>query len=378
MENQYRIIETARGLEELVAEIDSEPILAVDLEADSMHHFKEKVCLVQLATSRVSAIIDPLVLPDLAPLKPLFADPQIKKVFHGADYDVRSLYRDFEIDIQHLFDTQVASMFLGIRETGLEAVLKSRFDVQLDKKFQRKDWSVRPLPAEMVAYAAKDAVHLVPLAAELAAELKAKGRLSWVEEECDLLSRVRPPVNDGTPLFLKCKGAGKLKRIELAVLEELLELRRRVARRKDRPLFKVFGNGALIKIATRGPHSITTLERLGVLSPRQISMHGKEIIAAVKKGIKVTPDKLPRYPRKKAPQLPPQVPDRIKALKEWRDREAEKLELDPPLLLTKAQMAAVATRCPRNIQALNAMVDLKNWQKKEFGRRLVKILKKLK
>jgi len=378
METQYRIIETARGLEKLVAEIDSEPILAVDLEADSMHHFKEKVCLVQLATSRVSAIIDPLVLPDLAPLKPLFADPQIKKVFHGADYDVRSLYRDFEIDIQHLFDTQVASMFLGIRETGLEAVLKSRFDVQLDKKFQRKDWSVRPLPAEMMAYAAKDAFHLVPLAAELAAELKAKGRLSWVEEECDLLSRVRPPVNDGTPLFLKCKGAGKLRRIELAVLEELLELRRRIARRKDRPLFKVFGNGALIKIATRGPHSITTLERLGVLSPRQISMHGKEIIAAVKKGFKVTPDKLPRYPRKKAPQLPPQVPDRIKALKDWRDREAEKLELDPPLLLTKAQMTAVATRCPRNIRALNAMADLKNWQKKEFGRRIVNILKELK
>jgi len=378
MENQYRIIETARGLEELVAEIDSEPVLAVDLEADSMHHFQEKVCLVQLATSRVSAIIDPLVLPDLTPLKPLFADPQIKKVFHGADYDVRSLYRDFEIDIQHLFDTQLASMFLGIRETGLEAVLKSRFDVQLDKKFQRKDWSVRPLPVEMLTYAAKNAVHLVPLAAELAAELKAKGRLAWVEEECALLSRVRPPVNDGTPLFLKCKGAGKLKRIELAALEELLKLRRKIARRKDRPLFKVFGNGALVKIATRGPRSITTLERMGVLSPRQVAMHGKDIITAVKKGFKVTPDKLPRYPRKKAPQLPSQVPDRIVALKEWRDREAVELGLDPPLLLTKAQLASVATHCPRRLRDLTALADLKNWQKKEFGPRIVNILKKMK
>lgn len=378
MENQYRIIETARGLEELVAEIDSEPVLAVDLEADSMHHFKEKVCLVQLATSRVSVLIDPLVLPDLTALRPLFADPQIKKVFHGADYDVRSLYRDFEIDIQNLFDTQLASMFLGIRETGLEAVLKNRFDVQLDKKFQRKDWSVRPLPVEMMAYAAKDAVHLVRLAAELAAELKTKGRLAWVEEECALLSRVRPPVNDGTPLFLKCKGAGKLKRIELAVLEELLKLRRKIARRKDRPLFKVFGNGALVKIATRGPRSITMLERMGVLSPRQVAMHGKKIIAAVKKGFKVTPDKLPRYPRKRAPQLPPQVPDRIKALKEWRDHKAEELELDPPLLLTKAQMASVATHCPRSLQALNALEDLKNWQKKEFGRPIVNILKNIK
>lgn len=378
MENQYRIIETARELEELVTEIDSEAVLAVDLEADSMHHFKEKVCLVQLATPRVSAIVDPLVLPDLSPLKPLFADPQIKKVFHGADYDVRSLYRDFEIDIQHLFDTQLASMFLGIRETGLEAVLKSRFDVQLDKKFQRKDWSVRPLPTEMMAYAAKNAVYLVKLADELAAELEAKGRLSWVEEECALLSRVRPPVNDGTPLFLKCKGAGKLKRIELAVLEELLELRRKIARRKDRPLFKVLGNGALIKIATRGPRSISSLERLRVLSARQVAMHGQDIVAAVKKGFKVTPDKLPRYPRKKAPQVPPQVPDRIKALKAWRDRKAEALELDPPLLLTKAQMAVVATACPRSIHSLDALADLKNWQKREFGRHIVNILKKMK
>ena len=146
MENQYRIIETAAEFEELVTELEPEPVIAVDLEADSMHHFKEKVCLLQLATSKTSAIIDPLALHDLSALKPVFANPKIKKVFHGADYDVRSLYRDFEIDVHHLFYTQLASMFMGIKETGLDAVLQSRFAVKLDKKFQRKDWSVRPLP----------------------------------------------------------------------------------------------------------------------------------------------------------------------------------------------------------------------------------------
>ena len=235
MEDQYRIIETETELADLVTELESVPVFAVDLEADSMHHFKEKVCLLQLATSRISVLIDPLVMPDLSALRPAFANPKIKKVFHGADYDVRSLYRDFEIDVHHLFDTQLASMFLGIRETGLDAVLQNRFDVKLDKKFQRKDWSVRPLPAEMLAYAAKDAIYLVRLAEELETELKAKSRLFWVEEECALLSRVRPPENNGNPLFLKSKGAGKLKRIELAVLEELLKLRRAIASRKDRP-----------------------------------------------------------------------------------------------------------------------------------------------
>ncbi len=375
MEDQYRIIETETELADLVTELESVPVFAVDLEADSMHHFKEKVCLLQLATSRISVLIDPLVMPDLSALRPAFANPKIKKVFHGADYDVRSLYRDFKIDVHHLFDTQLASMYLGIRETGLDAVLRNRFEVKLDKKFQRKDWSVRPLPAEMLTYAAKDAVYLVRLAEELETELKAKSRLAWVEEECALLSRVRPPENNGNPLFLKSKGAGKLKRRELAVLEELLKLRRVIARKKDRPLFKVFGNGPLIKIATRGPRTQNSLERLRELSPRQVAMHGRDIIAAVKTGFEVPPDKLPTYPRKKAPQLPPRVPDRIQALKGWRDRKAVELELDPPLLLTKAQLTAVATDCPRSIKAVNALPDLKNWQKKEFGRDIVGILK---
>ena len=375
METPYRLIETVTELAQMVPELESEPILAVDLEADSMHHFTEKVCLLQMANSRCNLILDPLAIQDLSVLRPVFANPQIKKVFHGADYDVRSLYRDFTIDIHNLFDTQLASMFLGVKETGLDAVLKQRFDVQLDKKFQRKDWSRRPLPAEMMAYAAKDAVYLVRLAEELTAELAAKNRLAWVAEECALLSRVRPPVNADDPLFLKCKGAGKLKRIELAVLEELLAFRQAIARKKDRPLFKVFGNGSLIKIATCGPRSLKRLERLGALSARQIAMYGNDIVAAVKRGGKVPPDKLPRHPRKRAPRLAPPVPDRIKALKAWRDRKAADLELEPPLILPKAQMTAVATECPRSVEAVKALPELKEWQKMAFGRGIAGVLK---
>ncbi len=378
METQYRTITTAAELAELVPELESEPVLAVDLEADSMHHFKEKVCLLQLATSRTSAIIDPLALPDLSALRPVFANPQVKKVFHGADYDVRSLYRDFGIDIHHLFDTQLASMFLGKKETGLDAVLQNRFAVKLDKKYQRKDWSMRPLPTEMMAYAAKDAVYLVQLAAELTAELEARNRLYWVTEECQLLSRVRTPQENGQPLFLKCKGAGKLKRGELAVLEELLKLRRDIAARKDRPLFKVLGAQPLIKIATSGPRTLKRLEITGALSPRQVAMYGNAIVTAVKKGARVPPEKLPVYPRNRAPRLPPQVPDRIKVLKDWRDRQAAELELEPPLLLTKAQMTAVATACPRTLEALEALPDLKNWQKKEFGQAITTCLEHVK
>ena len=159
----YRIIEETDKLAAAAQELAQVRQIAFDLEADSMYHFREKVCLIQIATRNETIVIDPLQVGDLSPLKPVLANRRIRKVLHGADYDIRSLYRDFNIKIHNLFDTELASRFLGIRETGLDAVLKERFGVRLDKKFQRKDWSKRPLPVEMMNYAAGDVHHLLPL-----------------------------------------------------------------------------------------------------------------------------------------------------------------------------------------------------------------------
>jgi len=170
----YNIIDSSSKLTQLVSQIENETVIGVDVEADSMYHFKEKVCLIQMATANINVVIDPLVIKDLSALKPVFKRNDIQKIFHGADYDVRSLYRDFKININNLFDTELACRFLGFPETGLEAVLKKKFAITLDKKFQRKDWSRRPLPREMIAYAAEDARYLLPLAQDLTAELKDK------------------------------------------------------------------------------------------------------------------------------------------------------------------------------------------------------------
>jgi len=156
-DNGYSIIDSVGRLARLVGKLEKETTIGVDLEADSMYHFQEKVCLIQMATDSINVVIDPLVIKDLSALKPIFKRRDIQKIFHGADYDVRSLYRDFEIDINNLFDTELACRFLGVPETGLEAVLKNKFAITLDKKYQRKDWSRRPLPREMVDYAAEDA-----------------------------------------------------------------------------------------------------------------------------------------------------------------------------------------------------------------------------
>ncbi len=179
----YQLIDSSAGLTKMVERLETEKTIAVDLEADSLYHFTERVCLIQIASEQTCFIIDPLAVDGLSPLKLLFYNGDIQKILHGADYDIRSLYRDFHIKITNLFDTQIACRFLGLNETGLDAVLAKRFNIRLDKKYQKKDWSQRPLSDEMLAYAANDVLFLVQLGKTLEKELEEKGRLSWVHEE---------------------------------------------------------------------------------------------------------------------------------------------------------------------------------------------------
>ena len=367
----FDIIDTPAGLAALADTLQKEPVIGVDLEADSMFHFQEKVCLLQLSGGGDHAIVDTLAVRDLSALKPIFRDADICKVFHGADYDVRSLYRDFEIRINNLFDTQVACRFLGIEETGLEAVLRNTFGVSMDKKYQRKDWSRRPLPYEMLAYAASDVRYLAPLARKLTADLEAVGRLAWVKEECRMLSKVRPGSNHEQPYFLNFKGAGRLDPRSLAVLEELLALRVRLAQEKDRPLFKVFSPNSLLQLALRKPETPEALRESAALSETQVKLHGREILAAVRKGLDTPAAQLPRYPYRKQNVVPAAVCDRIQRLRIWRDRTAAALKMDPSLIASKATMLAVAQRRPAKTEDLSEVEEMRQWQRKAFGRDIV-------
>jgi ribonuclease D len=368
-------IDTANGVISLARQLEGAKAIAVDLEADSMHHFRERVCLVQIGAPGVQAVIDPLAVSDLSPLRPVFADDDVQKIFHGADYDIRSLYRDFHIEVRNLFDTQVAAMFAGMRETGLDAVAQRLLGVTLDKRFQKKNWSRRPLPREMVAYAAEDVRHLVPLARLLTESLSERGRLAWVLEECRLLSGVRPADNDGQPLFLRFRGAGTLDRRRLAVLEELLKYRVDVAAKKDRPLFKVMGNQAMLEIAKAAPLNPTELEHTGALSTRQFQMYGTDLVNAVHRGMAVDEADLPIYPRKRAPRVPATVPARVLRVKAWRDTRAQDLDLDPSLICTRAQMTAMAIANPKSVEALSRIPEIKDWQKNAFGPEIIGALK---
>jgi ribonuclease D len=364
------IITDGGKLAEVAGIINSETEIAVDLEMDSLHHYREKVCLIQISTRTENWLIDPLALKDLSPLAAALGNRDIVIVMHGADYDIRSLHRDFGIEVSNLFDTMIASRLLGITEFGLAALLKARFGVELDKKYQKADWSRRPLTPEMRAYAIADTADLLRLYDMLRDELVEKGRLTWLEEECRLVCQARVSEKEG-PLFLSCKGAGKLRGRGLAVLEALLQLRDCLARDLDRPPFKVISGDTLLEIAEKKPLSLGELSFIKGMTPGQIQRFGEKILAAVASALTLAEDDLPRFPRQQREEPSDGAKERMKCLKTWRQHESRRLGLEPGVVAPNWLLEGIADANPSTIAALDGISGMRNWQKGLYGQELL-------
>ncbi|EFK09410.1 putative ribonuclease D [delta proteobacterium NaphS2] len=371
----YLHVESGEALTSIVGILQKETAIAVDLEADSMFHYQEKVCLLQFSTPSKNILVDPLAVKDLSPLAPIFKSFGICKIFHGADYDIRSLYRDFKIEVNALFDTQIAARFLGLTDIGLASLLQGKLNITLKKKYQKKDWSQRPLPAPMLQYAVHDTCHLIPLAQNLREELVKTGRLPFVEEECQLQTTVRSASPGDEPLFLKFNGAGKLDRRSLAVLEAILQYRDRTARRRDVPLFKVMGNAQVMALAKQKPVRMTELKHIKGLSHKQAKQLGEGILKSVRHALKLPEKDLPLYPQKRSQRIGPKVGERVKRLKQWRDQRGDEMGVDPALICTNAQAKTLALLNPRAPEDIKKTLGIKNWQQEEFGDEICAVLK---
>lgn len=366
------IVTTADHLSQVAAILSRQGEIAVDLEMDSLHHYREKVCLIQISTRCQSWLIDPLALDNLSLLAGPLSDPGILIVMHGSDYDIRSLHRDFGIEVTNLFDTMIAARFLGLPEFGLAALLRARFGIELDKKHQKADWSKRPLSAEMSAYAVADTSDLLPLYDQFRAELLSNGRLSWLEEECRLVCQARVTEKEG-PLFLYCKGAGKLRARSLAILEELLQLRDSRAKVLDRPPFKVMSAEVLQEIAESTPRTLIELSRIKGMTQNQLNQHGAGILRAVNLGLEMPEEKLPRFPRARKNDLVDGAKERLKKLKCWREQKSAELGLDPGVLAPSWLLEAVADLHNATYSGLEGISGLRQWQKNLFATDLIRI-----
>jgi ribonuclease D len=336
--------------------------LAVDTEADSMHHYPEKVCLVQLSFAEVDLLVDPLAGIDLTALQPLLIDPGLRKIMHGADYDVRMLHRDFGLEVRGLFDTMLAARLTGETAFGLAALLHKHLGITLNKKYQRADWSIRPLPEEMEAYAVMDTRHLQSLAEILQAELERLGRTEWAAEEFGRLEQVRWRETAGEEAYRRVKGSGLLNRRGLACLRELVVMREKAARKADRPPFKILSNDLLIGIARELPQSVSELAAIPRLPVSWT--HGRRLDMlweAVRTALALAESLLPEGRKRTGKRNSKPFEKRLRTLCKRRDGLASDLGIEPSLLASRAVLGQVLTNIESG-ESPEDVPDLRSWQ----------------
>ena len=367
-------LDQAGAVDQFLSEISDVTELALDTEGASFHRFLDRIYLLQLSTRGRSAIIDPLPIGSPTKLGELLQSKDVEVVFHDADYDLRLLHQDYGWHVTNIFDTRIASQLLGIKSFGLAALLEQFFDVKLDKKHQRADWSMRPLTPDMLEYAAQDTRYLLQLKDHMTAQLESRGRLQWAQEEFARLEGTRWEAEESMEGFLRLKGARDLSRRELAVLREVANWRDTVAAQLDRATFRVMGNEVLFELARTTPRSVSELAAIKGMPKGMIERGGADIVAAIRRGMEAPEAELPKFPKGQRWNKDRDFDDRVARLKAVRDAAATRLELDPGVLCSRERLENVARSGARSIDDLAAVPDLRRWQIEEMGQGFLEAL----
>lgn len=346
----------------MVADLSAQPRIAVDTESNSLHAFRERVCLIQFSTPKKDYVVDPLILQDLSPLAPVFADPGIEKIFHAAEYDLICLRRDFGFEFANLFDTMQAARILGYQFVGLDNILSDKFEVKMDKRHQKADWGARPLTPAQIDYARFDTHYLFQLRDLLEGELREKGRWELALEDFSLACTVndtKEKLNGAS--WKKFSMRKDLSLRELTIMSELCTCRDRIAEKLDRPAFKVISDDMLLDIARSLPEKDVDLAGIG-MSTRQIHLWGNEILTALKRG-----ERAPLVKREQPERPNDAVLRRLEKLKTWRKKVAKELAVESDIVLPKSYLSRLAENPPKNIAELESIMSKSPTRFQKYG-----------
>ena len=367
------LIQTEKELDRVVRDLSSQPQIAVDTESNSLFAYQEQVCLIQFSTPEQDYLLDPLALPNLATLEPIFMDASIQKVLHGAEYDIMCLRRDFNFTVSNLFDTRVACRTLGWQQSGLSNLLEKVFNLHIDKRFQRANWGKRPLPAEMLDYARYDTHYLLKLRDHLTDELEREDRVAEAHELCQQMTQIEPRENGFDPEgFWRITNAKDLSKRQRAVLRELYQFRDKNAQKYNRPAFKIMGDKVLIDVAMKMPTKKEDLEGIHGMTSGQIHRFGTGILDCVQRG-KNAP--IPKPPKNK--KMSEQAHSRYEALHDWRKALARKREVESDIILPRDTLREIALLGPTNFGELHDIMMPLEWRFQTYGEDILKTISRV-
>ena len=357
------------SLKDMVDDLSTHSQIAVDTESNSLHAYRERVCLIQFSGGEKDYLVDPLALDDLSPLAPLFANPNIEKIFHAAEYDLICMSRDFGFEFANLFDTMQAARILGYKFVGLDNILAEKFSIKVDKRHQKADWGARPLTSAQLDYARMDTHHLIALRDMLEKELRDMGRWDLAQDDFKLACDVDIPrerLNGSSwKRFSSRKGITPR---ELTILSELTKCRDQIAEKLDRPPFKVITNNMLLDIAKNIPEKDVDLAALG-LSQKQINLWGGQILAAARQGVEAP---LVKWEQAKRPH--DAVIKRVEKLKAWRKKTAEDMKVESDIILPKRFLGPLSENPPRNLDELKSVMRESPNRYSKYGEHIYRLI----
>lgn len=347
------MIDSPEKLAALLPKIKSAAWLAIDTEADSLHAYPEKICLIQLSLAGADELIDPLARIDLAPLWDELRRHEL--IFHAADYDLRMLGKNHQFVPETIFDTMLAARLLGEKEFGLVNLVQNFLGVTLEKGSQKADWARRPLTEKMAAYACNDTRYLKPLADILRGRLEEKNRLEWHRESCAELIADCAELPSADMDSWRLKGSSKLGRAPLAVLRELWLWREREAIAANRPPFFVLRHDTMVDIAA----AAGTARHWKIFLPRHMNARRVQALEnAVETGLQIPREERPDvFQFIFAPRPTEAERRRFMELMRRRDAAAHQLGLDATLIASRATLGLLAQNWDQHAK------ELMNWQR---------------
>jgi ribonuclease D len=374
------MLDTPEAFAQMLTHLNTQPLVALDTEADSLFHYYPKVCLIQLSARAhagnaiVDYLIDPLRLDDLSSLGDYLARPDVEVVMHAAENDIMLLQRDFGFIIRKIFDTQMAARILGWQRVGLAAILEEQFGIISNKRMQRTDWSRRPLSPEQMNYATNDTHSLLRLRDMLIDALKARGR--W-DEALDAFAQIVLNRSNAEPAeartFWDMKGTRDVPRDRHNVLQALWQWREAEAKRRDLPPFKIVNDATLVALANDVPASRAHLRNIDGMSSYVEGRYGNTILSTIGHGLHQPVPALPQRRRvddglDKAGQM------KLDALRDWRTRTAEARGVALDIVFNTATLIAVVQRNPQTVDDLTDIVGITPWKLREYGATMLRVL----